>query len=216
MSLKYESPIVLEPQGTARSAIIWLHGLGANGHDFVPIVPELGVQEDLGLRFIFPHAAVQPVTLNGGYPMPAWYDMVSIELERKLDLAGVAQSVAYVEQLIGQQLASGISLDKLVLAGFSQGGVVVLDCALRMPNKPAGVMALSTYLAESIGDGKGLDIFQAHGIQDDVVAIALAHQAESELRALGAKVNSHEYTMPHSVCEPEIRDIAHWLRERLS
>ena len=216
MSAEYDPPIVLEPQGAARACVIWLHGLGADGNDFVPIVPELSLPEELGVRFVFPHAAVQPVTINGGYRMRAWYDIAEADLLREPDLDGVAQSVGYLQYLVAQQLESGIGLDRLVLAGFSQGGVIALDCALQMAEKPAGVLALSTYLARAEGQGAGLQVFQAHGSMDDIVPLRAALAAQSSLRELGAEVDWHEYPMPHSVHPSEIMDIGRWLRQRLA
>lgn len=213
--MQYRAPIILEPSGKAHSAIIWLHGLGADGSDFVPIVPELKVQDQLGLRFVFPHAPIQPVTVNDGYQMPAWYDIYSAALAQKIDHQGIAASVAYLNQLVEEQLNSGIALGRLILAGFSQGGVVALDCALRMQSKPVGVMALSTYLADRVGDGSGLGVFQGHGLHDDVVPPQLAKVTEQQLKQLGAQVESHQYPMAHSVHPQEIADIAVWLQARL-
>lgn len=215
--MEYEAPIILDPeQSPAKACVIWLHGLGADGHDFEPIVPQLALPEGLGVRFIFPHAPVQPVTINGGYQMRAWYDIREINLQRDIDLQGVAQSVDYLNALVEQQRSQGIGMDKIVLAGFSQGGVIALDCALRMAEKPVGVMALSTYLAEEVGDGKGLNIFQAHGTQDDVVLPAAAEMARDSLTRLGAEVSFHQYPMPHSVHPTEVMDISNWLRARLA
>lgn len=216
MTVQYDSPIVIEPQGAVRACVIWLHGLGADGNDFVPIVPELRLSEELGIRYVFPHAAVMPVTINGGYRMRAWYDIAMPDLQRRVDLAGVAESSAYLGRLVEAQLADGIPLQRLVLAGFSQGGVVALDCALRMPQKPAGVLALSTYLAEPVGEGTGLAVFQAHGTQDDVVPLDTGAAARDALTKLGADVAWHEYPMPHSVHPAEIGAIADWLRQCLT
>jgi len=215
MTNRYDPPIVLEPEQSARACVIWMHGLGADGNDFVPIVPQLGLPENLGVRFVFPHAPVQPVTINGGYQMRAWYDILKADLEREIDLVGVAESVAYLQQLVDDQLAAGIALDQMVLAGFSQGGVVALECALQMPQKPAGVLALSTYLAQARGEGAGLQVFQAHGTQDPVVPMQTGMAARTGLEALGANVTWHEYPMPHSVHPTEIVDIGNWLRARL-
>lgn len=213
--MDYPQPIVLEPSTEARSAIIWLHGLGADGSDFVPIVPELAIQDALGMRFVFPHAATQPVTVNNGYVMPAWYDIYSGAINQQIDVAGIAQSVSYLNSLVEAQLNSGIPLDKLILAGFSQGGVIALDCALRMSEKPAGVLALSTYLAQPAETAAGLNVFLAHGLYDDVIPVDIARATESELRQLGANVEPHQYAMAHSVNPQEITDIAAWLKVRL-
>ena len=215
MNQSYDPPIVVEPEQPARACVIWLHGLGADGNDFVAVVPELRLPDELAVRFVFPHAPIQPVTVNGGYLMRAWYDIVQADLQRDLDMDGVAASSAYLSRLVEDQLDSGIELDKLVLAGFSQGGVVALDCALQMPVKPAGVLALSTYLARSQGNGEGLEVFQAHGTQDPVVPLAAGLQAKSDLEGMGALVEWQEYPMPHSVHPTEIMEIARWLSGRL-
>lgn len=215
MTPAYDKPIVLEPRGKARACVIWLHGLGADGNDFVPIVPQLRLPESLGVRFVFPHAPVMPVTVNGGYRMRAWYDILDVDLGSRPDCDGVACSSDYLQQLVDEQLAAGIDLARLVLAGFSQGGVVVLDRALQMPRKPAGVLALSTYLARDVGDGAGLNVFQAHGTQDTVVPPQAGEAARDALRARGAEVDWNEYPMPHSVHQNEVADIGDWLRGRL-
>lgn len=215
MTEQYDPPIVIEPPAEASACVIWLHGLGADGNDFVPIVPQLRLPQSLGVRFVFPHAPVMPVTVNGGYRMRAWYDILDVDLLNRPDLDGVARSADYLQQLVARQLASGIALDRLVLAGFSQGGVVALDRALQMADKPAGVLALSTYLARSIGSGDGLEVFQAHGTQDEVVPLTAASAARESLRALGAQVQWQQYPMPHSVHPEEIVAISQWLRERL-
>lgn len=209
----HDSPIVLEPRAPADACVIWLHGLGADGHDFVPMVEQL--QVPAGLRFVFPHAPMQPVTINGGYVMRSWYDIAEQDLQRKPDLAGIAESVAYLQQLIDEQHVLGIARSRLLLAGFSQGGVVVTDCALRLSEKPAGVLALSTYLAEAVGDGQGLHLFQAHGEQDDIVPVSAADRALDQLRMLGAQVETHRYPMGHQVHPREIADIGRWISQRL-
>lgn len=215
--MNYREPIILEPSVEARSAIIWLHGLGADGNDFVPVVPALNVQDQLGLRFVFPHASIRPVSVNNGYQMPAWYDVYSTEIAQKIDHAGIAQSVTYLNQLIENQVNSGIPLNRLVLAGFSQGGVIALDCALRMQEKPAGVMALSTYLADTAaGSGEGLHVFHAHGLHDHSIPIQIAHVTEQALKQLGTQVESHQYAIAHSVHPQEIADIAAWLVDKLT
>lgn len=216
MTLQYDSPIVLEPEQPARACVIWLHGLGADGNDFVPIVPQLRLPESLAVRFVFPHAPVVPVTVNGGYRMRAWYDIFDIDLGQRVDVQGVAASVEYLNQLVGRQLDAGIPRERLILAGFSQGGVVALECALQMDPKPAGVLALSTYLARSLGSGDGLQVFMAHGTADPVVPIAAAQQAARQLNDLGAEVIWQDYPMEHSVHPLEIAAIAGWLRERIA
>ena len=205
--------IVTGPNPTR--SVIWLHGLGADGHDFEPIVPELRLPQEMGVRFVFPHAPYRPVTINGGYVMRAWYDIVSSDLQFRPDLEGMAESQRLLEELLAQQLEQGVALQRLVLAGFSQGGVIALQTALQMAVKPAGVLALSTYLAQRQGDGSGLAVFQAHGTQDPVVPLQAGLQARTALLALGAEVDWREYPMPHAVHPNEVADIGRWLRERL-
>ena len=216
MSLQYDPPIIVEPDSPTRASVIWMHGLGADGNDFLPIVPELRLPDPLGVRFVFPHAPVQPVTINGGYRMRAWYDIAQPDLQRQVDLEGVSMSVDYLQQLVQAQLDDGVALNRLILAGFSQGGVVALDCALRMRAKPAGVLALSTYLAQPVGEASGLQVFQAHGTRDEIVPIAAGLQARARLLDMGAEVDWHEYPMPHSVHPTEILEIGRWLRARLA
>ncbi len=215
MHESHEDPLVIEPPGAARACVIWLHGLGADGHDFEPVVPELGLPEGLGVRFVFPHAPVRPVTINGGYPMRAWFDLRSPDPEQAPDLEGIAESVDRLKALVAAQEAAGIPRERLVLAGFSQGGVIALEAGLGMAPKPAGVMALSTWLARPLGSGEGLRVFQAHGDQDPVVPLAAALAARARLEALGAEVEWHQYPMAHAVHPAEIADMGRWLRARL-
>lgn len=214
--------ITLEPQGQADAAVIWLHGLGADGHDFEPIVPELKLPEHHAVRFIFPHAPYRSVTINQGYEMRAWYDILSMEIAQRQDEAGIRHSAAQVGALIDEELASGIDSRRIVLAGFSQGGAIALHTALRFARPLAGVMALSTYLPldgslepERSEANRQLNIFQAHGDQDPVVPLSLGIQTRRILRDLDYPVQWHEYAMEHSVCLEEIVDIGHWLREAL-
>jgi phospholipase/carboxylesterase len=216
MSLHYDAPIVIEPPQAARQCVIWMHGLGADGSDFVPIVPELGLPAEHAIRFIFPHAAVMPVTINNGYQMRAWYDIPEMNLGRKVDEAGVAESSTYILRLIDEQKAQGISEENIVLAGFSQGGVIAFDVALQMQTKPAGVLALSTYLISAHQNGQGLKVLQCHGIQDTVVPLSLGEAARDEVINRGAEVTWRTYPMEHSVHPAEISDVGAWLAERLS
>lgn len=216
MTQPMDPPLVLEPEGPVRACVIWLHGLGADGRDFEPIVPQLRLPAELGVRFVFPHAPYRPVTVNGGYVMRAWYDIRSADLQLAPDLEGIQQSVDCLEGLVSVQLDQGVPLQRLVLAGFSQGGVIALQAALRMAEKPAGVLALSTYLAQHGGSGAGLRVFQAHGIHDPVVPMEVALQAQAALEKLGAEVEWHPYPMPHSVHPDEVSDIGRWLRARLA
>lgn len=201
-----------EPQGS----VIWLHGLGADGHDFEPIVPELRLPAELGLRFVFPHAPVQPVTLNGGMSMRAWFDILTLDRDGPVDEPGIRASTTTLEQLIERELERGIAADKLVVAGFSQGGAIALHAALRSPHKLAGVMGLSTYLplSSTIKDevlASELPVFMAHGVLDPVLPMALGRDTADLLIAKGFNVEWHDYPMAHSVCIEEIKDIRTWL-----
>jgi phospholipase/carboxylesterase len=209
--------IEVETGSGPRAAVIWLHGLGADGHDFEPIVPELRLPASLPVRFIFPNAPQRPVTINMGMRMPAWYDILQLG-GGKEDEAGIRESQAQIEALITGEMKRGIPRDKIVLAGFSQGGAIVLQTALRQREKLAGVMALSTYLplartlaAERTAESAALPIFMAHGRFDNMIGIDRAAQSRDALQALGYKIEWHEYPMPHSVCPEEIADIAAFL-----
>jgi phospholipase/carboxylesterase len=197
-------------------AVIWLHGLGADGHDFEPIVPELGLR--IPVRFVFPHAPVRPVTINGGMAMRAWYDILGFDRQAAEDAGGIRASAAAVTALIDRELARGMASDRIVLAGFSQGGAIALHTALREPRPLAGVLALSTYLplaatlaAERSAANSGLPIFMAHGTADTVLPLTLAESARRTLGALGYEVEWHAYPMPHSVCMEEVSAIGAWL-----
>jgi phospholipase/carboxylesterase len=204
------------------ATVIWLHGLGADGYDFVPVVREL---ESLGAppaRYVFPHAPMRPVTINGGYVMRAWYDILGTDLERREDEAGIRASQAAVERLIEREVARGTPPSRIVLAGFSQGGAITLQTGLRRPRPLAGLVALSCYLpladrfeAERHPSSARVPVFLAHGSADPIVAVARGAAARDRLAALGHPVAWHEYPMPHSVCAEQIRDIAAFLREVL-
>ena len=200
-----------------RAAVIWLHGLGADGHDFEPIVPELRLAKPV--RFVFPHAPVRPVTINQGMRMRAWYDILQFGGGPE-DEAGVRASQKLVEDMIAAERGRG--MQKVVLAGFSQGGAIVLQTALRHPERLDGVLALSTYLplnatleAERSAASAGVPIFMAHGQYDDIIPLARAEQSRQILERLGYKVEWHEYPMPHSVCPEEIGHIAAFLQRVL-
>jgi len=200
------------PQGS----VIWLHGLGADGHDFEPIVPELRLPADLSLRFIFPHAPVQPVTINGGMAMRSWYDIVSFDSEGRADRAGVLESSDLLQGLIAREIERGIAPEKIVVAGFSQGGAVAIHTALQTEHPIAGLMALSTYMAlpddaASAVSRKDLPIFMAHGSFDPVLRMEWGRSSADKLIEAGYAVNWHEYPMAHAVCPQEIADISHWL-----
>jgi phospholipase/carboxylesterase len=207
-----------EPAGT----VIWMDGLGADGHDFEPIVPELVRPGERALRFVFPHAPIRPVTLNGGFAMRAWYDLVDLERRGPEDEAGIRASQAAVEALIRRENERGIASERIVLAGFSQGGALALFTGTRYPQKLAGIMGLSCYMlladkftAERGRANQSTPVFLAHGQQDATVAPVLGEHARAWLEAAGYPVEWHAYSMPHSVCPQEVADIAAWLRRVL-
>ena len=200
------------PQGS----VIWLHGLGADGHDFEPIVAELRLPKELSLRFVFPHAPVQPVTINGGMAMRSWYDIVSFDSEGRADRAGVLASSDLLEGLIAREIDRGIAPEKIVIAGFSQGGAVAIHTALQTEHPIAGLMALSTYMAlpddaASAVSRKDLPIFMAHGSFDPVLRMEWGRSSADRLIEAGFAIDWHEYPMAHAVCPQEIADISHWL-----
>jgi phospholipase/carboxylesterase len=208
--------IELDTGPDPNAAVIWLHGLGADGHDFEPIVPELKLPASMPIRFVFPHAPVRPVTINGGAEMRAWYD-----IDMRAPLAGEAdirESARAIEALIDEQRGRGINTRRIVLAGFSQGGVIALHLGLRYREPLAGIIALSTYLhdpehlVDEISlDNAGVPIFMAHGLMDPMIPITRAVTSREALRGLSYPVDWHEYAMGHSVCLEEINDIARWL-----
>ncbi len=212
--------IEIETGDQPDAAVIWLHGLGASGDDFVPSVPELDLPPELSIRFIFPHAPMLPVTINGGMVMPAWYDILEMSIERKVDQVQLERSAQATLGLIETQIARGIDSQRIVLAGFSQGGAVAYEAALSCPHKLAGLMALSTYFAtqESIQlnpANANLSIGVFHGIYDPVVPEALAHQACDKLRSMGFAPEYWSYPMEHSVCPAQILEMSHWLQQCL-
>jgi phospholipase/carboxylesterase len=203
-------------------SVIWLHGLGADGHDFEPIVPELRLPETLSLRFVFPHAPVRPVTVNGGMEMRAWYDIVSLDRDGPVDEVGIRQSGEMLESLIERERDRGIDCSRIVLAGFSQGGAIAMHVALRSAGRLAGLMALSTYLplpevfeSEVLEHAEtgclDLPIFMAHGTFDPVLPMQLGRSSYDLLVNAGIAVEWHEYPMAHAVCAEEIADIRVWL-----
>jgi phospholipase/carboxylesterase len=213
--------IVLDPPARVNAAIIWLHGLGADGNDFVPIVPELQLPDDHGVRFIFPHAPSRPITINGGMEMPGWYDIIDPHLGRGQDLAGIRQSADTVEELINEQIDAGIPGERIILAGFSQGGAIAYYLGLRTQTELAGIIALSTYIpaAESLQNELNAQtkksIFIGHGTHDPLVPESLGREAEATLKSLGIDASYHNYQMEHAVCLEEIRDIAAFIKRRL-
>ena len=207
------------PQPTA--TVILLHGLGADGHDFEPIVPELQLPESLPIRFVFPHAPERPVTINGGMRMRAWYDIVTLDGSQP-DVESIEASSALVRQLVAREIERGIPASRIVLAGFSQGGAIALHTALRYPERLAGVLALSTYLplADRVPDERseanlGLPIFMAHGTYDGMIRIDIAEYSSNQLAWFGYPVEWHTYPIQHAVNHQEIADIGQWLSDQL-
>ena len=203
-------------------AVLWLHGLGADGHDFEPIVPELAGPRERPLRFVFPHAPVRPVTINNGMAMRAWYDITSFDRRAGQDEKGIRTSDAYVGELIRRENQRGIASSRIVLAGFSQGGAIALFSGLRYPQSLAGIMGLSCYMLledllplERTRINYGTPLFLAHGTQDPVVEVRRGLESRELLEAGGYPLEWHEYAMPHSVCPQEVADIAAWLRRVL-
>ena len=200
------------------ASIIWLHGLGADGHDFEPIVPGFGFSEQQSLRFVFPHAPQRPITINGGMVMRAWYDIKGFDLSQRVDMEGIRQSANLVEALIAQEINRGVPSDKIILAGFSQGGAVALYTGLRYTKPLAGIIALSTYMPltgsneSELKADKSLPIFMAHGDFDPVVSITLGKQGYQALLAHGFEVEWHNYPMLHSVSAEEVNHIGAWIK----
>jgi len=211
--------IEIEPKQTAVASVIWLHGLGASGHDFEPVVPELQLPADLPVRFVFPHAPNIPVTVNGGMVMPAWYDILAMDIDRKVDESGVLASADAVDALIERELARGIPSSRIIIAGFSQGGAVAYQCALRHPKPLAGLLTLSTYMAMPVSPSNAnaqLPVMVCHGSRDPVVPEQLGQRAVASLKAMGLNPEYRSYPMEHMVCLEQIRDIGEWIRERLT
>lgn len=209
--------IIIETSQPIQQSVIWLHGLGADGHDFAPIVPELNIPNT---RFIFPHAPHQPITMNNGYEMRAWYDLYGLTLQTKQDEAGMRAMQQEIESLIEVEIKQGIPANKIVLAGFSQGGAMAFFTGLRYPKRLAGILALSTYvsLKEKLADeahkaNKDTPIFMAHGSFDSIITLDTCLISRRLLEDLDYQVEWHEYPMPHSVCSEEIEDIARFLKQ---
>jgi phospholipase/carboxylesterase len=213
--------IEIETKPKPSHTVIWLHGLGADGNDFVPVVKELKLPP-LGIRFVFPHAPMRPVTINGGFVMRAWYDIAYQELAFKEDERGLRESQKLIEELIVRENTRSIPSSRIVLAGFSQGGVLALQTGLRQSKPLAGLMALSSYLpmspmieVERNAASNSVPIFMGHGITDNIVPLALGKMSRDTLIKLGYEVEWHQYTMPHSVCPEELADIGVWLKRVL-
>lgn len=204
-------------------SVLWLHGLGADGHDFAPIVPELVRPHWPAIRFVFPHAPVQPITINNGVPMRAWYDIVSADFRSRADSAGVDASIVELELLIEREIARGIPAERILLAGFSQGGAVILSALLRRTRPLAGLIALSTYLpdpakaaAARVPGAISVPVFMAHGTQDPVIPVAIARDTAQTLETLGLPVEWHTYRMAHQVCAEEMHALGKWLEARFA
>ena len=210
-------PIEINPDSKPGYSIIWLHGLGADGYDFVPIVEQLRLPPSLALRFVFPNAPSMPVTINQGYVMPSWYDIYGVDLTARIDKQGIERSTEYLLGLIREEQQNGVPAERIILAGFSQGGLIALTAALGCQDKLLGVMALSSYLpleVESPGYHE-LDMFQAHGRMDNVVPYPVGLDTRHRLEQFGHRLEWHEYAMEHTVSMSEIADIRAWLLARM-
>jgi phospholipase/carboxylesterase len=212
------APVEIGPSGPARASVIWLHGLGADGHDFEPLVPELLPPGDLGVRFILPHAPIRPVTINGGWQMRAWYDIVAIARDAPQDEEGIRASAEAILALVAKERSRGVPSKRIVLAGFSQGGAIALFAGLRHRERLGGIVALSSYapLAEALAKevepvAAGLPVFMAHGTADETVPMALGEASRGLLQTLGLDVVWHTYRMGHEVCPAEVADIRSFL-----
>jgi phospholipase/carboxylesterase len=210
--------VEINPRGTPRACLVWLHGLGADGHDFEPLIPSLGIVDALGVRVVLPHARRRPVTINGGMVMRAWYDIKAADFSRGEDSEGIRESEQQLRSLIRREVESGIPAARIVLAGFSQGGAIVLHTGLRYPQPLAGILALSTYLpladnlaSEAAVANSRIPIMMAHGMQDPVVPFGLALQSRDRLQELGYGVEWHNYPMQHALCPQEVSDVRGWL-----
>lgn len=210
------------PQAAHDATVIWLHGLGDSGNGFAPLVPELKLPTDMGIRFIFPHAPVQPITINNGMPMRAWYDIRSLSIEQRADIEGVIASAASVRALVDNEIVNGIKPERIILAGFSQGGVIAYHLGLRYEKTLAGILTLSTYMSESDklaeqGNeaNKQTPLLVCHGQHDEVVQPALGRMAYDALIKAEYNATWKDYPMQHNVCAEEIADISQWIQERL-
>lgn len=212
----------IEPTGEAKGSVIWLHGLGADGHDFEPLIRDWGLAEERGIRFVLPHAPRQPVTLNGGMVLRAWFDLYDLSFKHGEDTEGIERARQMLLSLVSREVERGIPVQRILLAGFSQGAAVVLHTALRMPEPLAGVLALSGYLpqpatlaAEKQADPEQLVIRIDHGEQDPVVPFAAAERTRKALEAQGYRVEFHAWPMQHSLCPPQVADLRSWIVEKL-
>ncbi|HET6552913.1 MAG TPA: carboxylesterase [Dyella sp.] len=215
--------VEIETSAKPTHSVIWLHGLGADGNDFAPIVPELVSPAWPALRFVFPHAPVRPVTVNGGMPMRAWYDIVGVDLVSRQDETGMRASIASVESLIARENERGVPTNRILLAGFSQGGAIALAGGMRHADALAGIIALSTYLplqpsfaTERSAANGATPIFWGHGTGDPIVPLTRGVSSRDLLQSLGYSVSWHTYPMPHSVCAEEVADLRAWMTARLA
>jgi phospholipase/carboxylesterase len=218
--MDYLPCVEIEPSSPATASVIWLHGLGADGNDFAPIVPELNLPDGMAVRFVFPHAPSIPVTINGGMVMPAWYDILDMSMNRKVDYDQIEQSAQEIRKLITRENDRGIESHRIVVAGFSQGGAIAYEVALSYPESLAGLMTLSTYFAtaekiELNEANKNIPIHLFHGTQDPVVHEILGQQALGTLTEMGYKAEYKTYPMPHAVHPQEIMDVSEWLQKVL-
>lgn len=216
------NPVVLDAPGQHTATVIWMHGLGADGNDFVPVIPMLGLPADHGIQFIFPNAPQRPVTINGGMVMPAWYDILGLDFGSRQDEEGIRASQQEIEKLIAAVKAQGIASERIVLAGFSQGGVIALQTGLRHAEKLAGILALSTYLAlhdkletEAAKANQNTPIWMAHGNYDPVIPFRFAEQSRDQLQQSGYPLEWHSYPMEHQVVMEQINGIGEWLKKVL-
>jgi phospholipase/carboxylesterase len=219
MSRPLLSCVEINPVDEIKASVVWLHGLGADGHDFEPIVPQLRLPPELGVRFVFPHAPHRPVTINGGYVMRAWYDILTSDLSERVDEEGMRESARAVASLIEREKAAGLAPSRIILAGFSQGGVIALEVATRYPERLGGVIALSSYVPAPDRvpvAGQPLPVFMGHGTQDPIVPFSLGLRSRRLLESRGYAVEWHDYAMPHCVCAEEIGAIRTWLVGRLA
>jgi phospholipase/carboxylesterase len=214
--------VVTETSFPVNAAVIWLHGLGADGHDFAGIIPQLQLPQQPGIRFIFPHAPERPVTLNNGFTMRAWYDIYSLNDLQREDRSGIEVSEQAIGQLIQQQQAAGIPATRIILAGFSQGGAMALHTGLRYPLRLGGIIGLSTYLpllphfnAVSHRENRQTPVFLGHGTEDNILPISLGQKTRDHLMQAGYPVEWRQYSMGHQVCSQEIADVSQWLQQIL-
>ncbi|MBF0287782.1 MAG: alpha/beta fold hydrolase [SAR324 cluster bacterium] len=214
--------VEVNPSKNPVASVVWLHGLGADGHDFEAVVPMLKIPDSLPIRFVFPHAPERPVTLNAGFVMRAWYDIVDLNFPRTVNLEELEISVQQTVALVEREMENGLPSEKIILAGFSQGGAIALHASLRLPYKLAGILALSTYMvnSETLAAERNLinqdtSIFMAHGTKDPVVPVAHGRQAYNDLQSFGYPISWTEYPMEHMVCLEEIQDVSAWMSDTL-